>query len=267
MWGYSPNTNKHIFINNDDFDLVHFIEDCYRNTENSRQLLFEFSGSWYIATIPNDINKMRFDGSFDYIVRDNMQGYNSANVTKDGGKWIAYGNNAKKGIKWKLLVSPIGSRFDVLVRSSYELDVNASEFKPYQIASGSDDLSDLVAPFIRMGDNVYKSSTMLGAYSWQGEDAKDDIIIGYHSYTHKAIDSNGNQTNEDVAVIETENLIGSGSNWRYVYQSKTYAYTGELPLSNFTMTSGEDSLNMVYIELIQLDKNIVMFDGGAQIVE
>lgn len=267
MWVNQPKLNKHIFIDNPDFDLIHFVEDCYRNTDEPNQLLFEFDDSWYIATI-SDSSEMRFDNSFRYILNAGPFGIFYMTVSKQLGEWVGIAGYTLEGIEWKAILNQYGDFSTThLVRGNYKLNTLDNKFEPFPIATGSEDLSDFIEDFTRHGLNVYKSGTLLGSYEWQGISPESDIVVGYRKYTHKALDDEGQPTSEDIQITESVELTQTNSIWSYTYLSKTYIYTGDLPLNTFNMTSGDDTLSMTYTGLTQLNKDIIIFDGGAQIVD
>jgi hypothetical protein len=273
MWVNQLSINKHIFINHDDFDIIHFIQDGWRSDDLSdvNLILFEYNLSWYIADLQDNASDMGFNS--DFFANANSQ--NKGRVYKDGSDWLLdRGFSSVSGhlsTIWKKSEALSGGTFNArALGNRFKLNQSTMIWEPYPVATGSLSLSEYNFSFVDVGQSVYKSNTQLGTYAWQGEGVKDDIIVGYRKYSHKAIDSEGNQTNEDVIVTQSVNLINYVVNrWRYDYQGKSYFYKEQvLPLSNIEMetTTGE-KLQMTYIELITLKKQVDIFDGGAQIVD
>ena len=272
MWVNQIALNKHVFINYEGFDIIYFIEDAWRNNDPSLSnlILFNKASSWYIADLESDIDDLGFDN--DYFA--NVAFTNQGRVYKENGDWIlnrGYTNDLRSNSPiWKKSEAKGFFNSDVIaIGSKFKLNQPSMEWEPWPVADDSEDLSSYNFGFASIGESVYKSSSKLGVYKWQGSGTKADIIVGYRKYTHKAIDAEGNQTNEDVEVIETSSLVEeTANNWIYTYNGVRYKYSGELPLNNFAMTSDDSkTLQMNYVGLTTLVKGVNIFDGGAQIVD
>jgi acetyltransferase-like isoleucine patch superfamily enzyme len=248
MWIFKKDINKTFAVKNNDFELVHTVIDGWINYHYQDHILFEYNGRWYIA---NDINNiyLGFNKSvtIGYGTRSNKN-----RVVKVDHDWVLYLGYHKKR-QWK---NSYGN---------YKLNLDTNIFVPHNVHPDYD-ASGNELEATRHGSDVYRSDTKFGKYTWIGAGWKDDIIVGWRKYTHKEIDDNGDPT--DIDVIESQSLIEIRSNfWHYTYQNETYSYSGELPLENFIMISDSKTLEMTYSELTSLTKNILHYDGGAQIVD
>jgi len=257
MWTYAPTLKKYLLINNADFDLIHFVDGCWRQASTYEpNILFEHDGAFYIVEgrINIDIEEIGVDLSY---------GNGGYRVKKIGDRWVLSESVKKVGLKWKKKDSTY------YTPNTYELDLENNKWVPWPVAEDSDSLTSYKKNFERVGVEVYKSTTLIGAYEWQGVDTREDIIVGYRKYTHLGLDSEGEQTEQVVTVIESVGLTEytAGNLWSYTYKGDTYTYTGDLPLESFTMESGDKELDMTYIELVELTKDIWNLDGGAQIVD
>ena len=265
MWVYQPNINIHTFINNNDFDLIHYITDGWRNEDDSSQILFEHSGAWYIVAITSV--DTGFNNDFTQSISfPSPVGTINAKAVKSGGSWIFYRPLVAENAVWKGIPQlNNSSEIDTSSLATGHYILSGSDLVPYNVNQDSMDLYDYEVVYTRTGENVYKSATQFGSYVWQGVGTVDDIIVGWRYYTHKATDDNGNIINEDVDVYESVELTEVSENeWRYTYKGDLYSYTGQLPLSSFTMTSGELEIDMTFKELVALNKDKSFFDGGTQ---
>ena len=256
MWIFRKDINKTIAIKNDEFDLIHTIVDGYINNEFENSILFEANGSWYIAVDIDD----NLIGYSDSLVLENPLNGQNIYVYYNGVIWIEYSYHPEK--KWK--------KYDTQISlGNYFLDLIDNKLKPYLVESSSDSLgTEYDRPVNRRGAELYKSPSQTGVYEFIDTGQKDDIIVGWKHYTHKAIDSIGNQTTIDVDVYESLELKEvSLNNWVYIYNSTQYNYIGELTSSNFTMTSENGDLSMSFVDYVDLNKDILHYDGGAQIVD
>jgi hypothetical protein len=269
MWVKQAKINKHLFINDDNFEFIHFVEDCYRqdDTSESNLILFENDKFWYIAELSEDISDLGFNND----IIDNA-GY----IYNDGSGWyltkeFSYYSDTESRV-WKFLKDGNGDIVgnNKVIGNKFKLNESTMEFEPFPVASGSEDVSSYNIPLDRYGLGVYKSASKLGTYEWQGDGSNDDIIVGHRKYKHKALDSDGNQTSVDVFATSSVDLINYTPNeWSYKYSGLTYYYCSQLlPVSDITLTAstGEDLL-LSFVELVSLNRNINIFDGGAQIVD
>lgn len=252
MWIDTPLLQKYLLMLNSDFDLVHFIDGGYLGSnEHLGKILFANAGSFYIVEV--GVDQLGF--SFDYSAGSSQR------FRKVGSDWILNRTTFSVDMFWKKIGSAVFSS------DCYKIDIAANKIIPFPVAPNSESLSSFESSFTRQGKDVWKNNDMTGSFVWQGSGVVDNIIVGWRKYTHKELDSEGSETSNNIDVFESIGLIEqSSNNWVYTYKSKIYTFNGALPLSNFIMTSGEDDLNMTYIELTQLEKSVWNFDGGAQVV-
>lgn len=247
-WVFLKDVRKTFAIKDEDFDLIHTAVDGWANIDYPNHLLFEHNGAYYIA---DDVNNDYL--GFNDVVLSRQLTIPSLVVKLifDNSQWVRYSQHKDKQWFKKGNVQTLGN---------YYADLSTNTFKPYNIKGGSDPITTQI-DFERLGAEVYKSFSLLGTYVWQGSGSRDDIIVGKRKYKH-IVESVDIFATESVEIIET----GIDS-WSYTYNSVVYTYSGELPLGNFIMASAEGDLNMIYQELVTVTKNILHFDGGAQIVD
>ena len=269
MWYNVPLLKSTITSKNEDLPLILQVSGGYIGYSNilGRALLFEHESNWYIIQTIAGLSSYRLGFFEDIYVDINAPFY----MYKEGSRFLAKKYSYRSSSeKWKRIkFTNIDGEEEELtsVGRLYELDESSKLLKPYNIATGSESLADLNIQFVRGGNDVYKSSTKLGVYEWQGEEEEDDIIVGWRHYTHKAIDSEGNQTAEDINVYEQEGLQGSKSSWRYSYNGVNYFYNYELPLLDFYMTGSEDKkIKMNYVKLSERQKKQWHTESGATYV-
>lgn len=258
MFSYERDINMTILvnINNAECSIVH-ISECYR--ENNK-ILFENSGSYYIYD-PS------FGGWPQYYVfelgfsLDISFSYGSGYMRFNGSTWVyaaAFKSLTRKFVKID------GVEYQ---KGHYLYDYTSKQFIA-QIEAHSDPVDPYSFEIEKNTRSLYKSANLLGVYEWQGYGTQTDITVGWKKYKHKATDSEGNQTSDDVFVTETIGLNEYSSNvWKYKYKGDEYTYSGELSLDDFEMVCNEKTINMLYVELTSLKKDICKFDGGAQNVD
>jgi hypothetical protein len=242
MWIYREGIYKTFAVNDSEFDMIHAVVDGWVNYDYPNHLLFEHNGSFYIA---DDIN----DGhaGFELTVEAKRTNGVVFELFFNGSQWIYY--FAHKDEQWKKINNAIQ-------RGNYYADLNDSKLKPFNVNAGSDAIDETI-DFIRLGSNLYKSQTLLGEYSFGGA----TIVVGKRKYHHVF-------EGTDVFLTETIELTELSTNlWSYTFNGVNYSYSGTLPLSGFTMTSAGGELNMIFDELVTIQRNILHFDGGAQIVD
>lgn len=260
MWNHIQNIQFTAFIANADFpEIMHKVTDGYID---GQRLLFEANSSFYIIDLGNYLTHNGF--SDDWCRRygiDSTPYY----FHKRGAEWFYSNQGVPKGQGFMRL------GIYVIQEGEYKFNVGENTWKA-QYHEGSDE-NQPDRPNenqYKLGHGVYKSATLTGVYVWEGLFNMPDIKVGWHHYTHKALDSEGNQTNEDVNVFESEQLYdfsGLGE-WLYEYNNSTYRYTEDLPEGSFIMENeNEDTLNMTFVALTSIIKDKWKFDGGAQIVD
>lgn len=246
MWIFQKDILKTFAVKDEEFDLIHKAIDGWISYDYPQHLLFEANGSFYIA---NNVNSGYL--GFNNVICVNSA-YGTYPLSYNGSQWIWY--TVQKDQQWfkKGIQTTVGN---------FYFDLSNNTFKPFNIKSGSDAIANPTAIYNRQGAELYKSNTLLGTYVWDGLGSRDDIVVGYRKYKH-IFESTDYFATETLELLEL-----SANNWQYIFQGVTYSYSGELPLENFTMTSSEGDLNMIYQELVTITRDILHFDGGAQIVD
>lgn len=255
MWVYEKNLNYTALIQSPSFpEVLYKITECWLK---GGLILFAAKGAYFILAKNDSIN----GGFF------NDFGYKSVNVIGQITRTRYY----KSGATWVLNQGiPEGQKFVKIKNTTCQVGeyfYNQSSKKwVAQIATNSDPVADIPQEKL-VSAELYKSSSLTGVYKWQSTDTvKADLKVGWHYYTHKELDGEGNPTQTDIDVYESLQLNGTPSRWSYTYKGIIYYYFGELPESDFIMQSRENILNMSYVSLTSLNKSVWKFDTGAQIV-
>ena len=267
MWVYFADVKKTFLMKNADFDLVHTINGAWI-LESEKKILFEYQNSYYIIDFSQKSDGEDLGFSNQIISRYKQGAFTiSRTFTKKQDGWITVIGIDGADIPWKKIIKDNGNP-STSIGKGYRIDTSINKIVPYPVVLGSEPLTEFYKDFDRKGYEVWKSNTLTGEYTWQGEDVVDSILVGWHKFTHKALDSEGNQTNEDVVVFQGKQLIEiSTDNWSYIYNGVIYSYSGILDQSNILMSSGSGSISLNFDELVEYNSNVIIFDGGAQIVD
>lgn len=246
MWIFCKDILKTFAVKDNEFDLIHTVVDGWINYDYPNHLLFEHNGKFYIA---NEINS--YNIGFSNVVYIEFSRKQIPLYLIDGS-WLYLLNH--KNQQWcKISNAKVGG--------NYYADLPSNKLLPYNVNSISEPITDEIA-FNRLGTSLYKSNSLLGEYSWDGDGVKENIIVGKRKYKH-TFESNDYTVTESVELIERYT-----SQWEYTFNGYLYTYSGSLPIGSFTMTSGDKSIPMNYIELTTVVRNdILHYDGGAQIVD
>lgn len=247
MWIFRKDILKTIAIKDAAFDLIHTVIDGWLNIDYPNHLLFEANGVSYIATDINN-DKLGFD---DTVTVQRSPDKEFFQLRFNGSQWIFY--NVNKANTWK-------KHATTTRQGNWFADLSEDKIKPYLIESGSEPIT-FEREFKRLGSELFKSDSLLGVYTWQGFGSKDDIIVGKRKYKHVF-------ESDDFFATETIELTQVSGDWVYNFKGVEYIFeSSELPLSNFIMTSDEGDINMIFIELVTIIKDVMHYDGGAQIVD
>lgn len=246
MWVFRKDIFRTIAIKDSEFNLIHNVVDGWQNTDFPDHLLFEANGVSYIAA---DVNNSKL--GFNNTVLAKIPNKEFFQLRFNGSQWIRYTHNKNETWKKSEGITRDGNWF---------ADLSDDKLKPFDIESGSE-LITREKVFERQGSELYKSNTLLGNYIWQGLGLRDDIFVGKRKYKHILED-------DDFFAVESVELILISGGWSYDFNGLEYTFdSSDLPLGNFTMTSGDESINMIFIEIITVIKNVMHYDGGAQIVD
>lgn len=247
MWIFRKDILKTIAIKDEEFDLIHTVIDGWLNIDYPNHLLFEANDVSYIATGINNI-ELGFD---DTVIVQRSPDKEFFQLRFNGSQWIFY--NVHKANTWK-------KHLTTTRQGNWFADLSDNKIKPYLIESGSEPIT-LEREFKRLGSELYKSDSLLGTYTWQGTGSQDDIVVGKRKYKHVF-------ESDDFFATETIELTQVSGDWVYTFKGVEYIFeSSELPLSNFIMTSDEGDINMIFIELVTIIKDVMHYDGGAQIVD
>lgn len=251
MWIYERDLNRTLLVELESVKgVVLKISECYRLDD---KILFERSGAYYIYEENNPNTKP-------LVFSNYINGrFYSEYIIISGSELLLIKNNTKFPKKFVVLDT-------TRCQEGYYKYNHSTDKWDAQIESHSDPVDSVDNNY--EFQQLYKSTTLLGSYQWQGEGSENDIKVGWKKYKHKAIDSEGNQTNEYINVVESVGLTESSYNqWRYTYQGVEYSYAGEISNEDFTMTNEEEEISMEYVAYISLSKPVFNFDGGAQVVD
>lgn len=258
MWTFEYNLNVSLFLSSDDFpDFEHKVTEAWKEGD---LILFPANGAFYIAKI--DKYYSFIDGEYTINVVDPF--FDNVFMYKRSGSWFL-NDGIPKGQKFLYLGGVNGKIYQ---EGEYKLDNGV--LKPeYMEHSEEDQINDI--PFIiATRIEVYKSSSLIGNYEWQGEDEEDeipDLIVGWHSYRHTKLDNENEPTIGEVTVFEGKQLTSFQGVIGYKYNGLAFTYTGDFEQNNFVMSSGDTDLNMIFDGLVSYPKDIWKFGGGAQNVD
>lgn len=261
MWKYIENLNVSLFLNSEDFpNFEHKVSSAW---VKGGLILFPANSAYYISVVDEYYNFI--DGEYSI----NIPVLNASNeyMYKRGGSWYR-NEDTPRGQKFLVLTDSISGQ-QVYQNGEYKL--NNGMFEPeYMTHSDQDGVNDI--PFNNPSiAEVYKSSTLTGYYEWQGEEEEGqevaDLVVGWHSYKHTKLDSEGEAIAGDITVYEQKELTKSGQIIQYNYNGSRYTYEGDFEQSNFVMNNGVNDLTMIFQGLVSYPKSIWKFDGGAQDVD
>ena len=242
-------------VKSDDFEgFFHTIASCYRAnfktpTSDIEPLLFEHGGSYYIL---EDENPSDFGFNKDwyrFVVIDYLY-YHCIIKEVDGIGLVLIPEGNRRMNKFLYF-------YPNAIQWGYYIYNETTKRFVAQVLDNSDPVEDVDASFERL--QLYKSSTLTGVYEWQGGGSRDNIAVGWKTYTHEFEE-------KEYTATESVELDKPYGYWNYSFNGQIYEYQNNLPLSDFTMnsTTTSDTIDMTYKELVSLSGDLWRFDGGVQ---